>query len=152
MNPEYIILHHSLTKDGGTVSWDAIRRYHTNTLRWRDIGYHFGIELVGKHYEILTGRMMNEKGAHCKQDSMNSRSLGVCFVGNFDIAPPPKEMWELGVKFVKSLIEVFRIAPSRIYGHNLFAHYKSCPGKYFDVDQFVDDIAPLRGHGHKKTG
>ena len=48
MNPQYIIFHHSLTKDGTVVDWEAMRRYHEQVNGWSDIGYHYGIERVGK--------------------------------------------------------------------------------------------------------
>ncbi len=136
MKPEYIILHHSLTRDSKTVSWGAIRRYHTKTLGWNDIGYHFGIELIGNHYQILTGRMMNEAGAHCRENAMNRRSLGVCFVGDFDLDPPTKAQWDLGIKIVDCLQEVFGIPRNQIFGHRDFATHKTCPGAAFNIGDF----------------
>lgn len=137
MTPKYIILHHSLTKDSKTVSWGAIRKYHVNMCRWRDIGYHFGLESIYDHYEILTGRMLNDTGAHCK--AMNTISIGICFVGNFDETQPPLEQWWKGIKLVRSLCEVFSIPYENVKGHCDFSQ-KSCPGKLFDMDKFRKDL------------
>jgi len=136
MRPDHIIIHHSLTEDGKTVSWGAIRRYHTMTLGWRDIGYHFGIELVEDGYEILMGRMPDEEGAHCKQQNMNRRSVGICCVGNFDVKPPPAGQYQLCRKLTRYLMMLFAIAPEHVLGHREMAHYKSCPGKLWNMDHF----------------
>jgi len=146
MKHEYIILHHSLTKDSKTVSWGAIRRFHNRDLGWLDIGYHFGIELLRDDYEILVGRMMNVAGAHCPQGGMNQKSLGICFVGNFDVASPTKEVWRLGIRLVSSLLSIFNLPIENVYGHRDFNPKKSCPGKMFSVEAFKKDliILPLK--------
>lgn len=140
MNPNSIVLHHSLTADGNLVNWNAIRNYHVNELGWKDIGYHFGIEKVRDHYEVLVGRMMNETGAHTKQNNMNRQSIGICLIGNFDETEVPPEQYSLALRLVKSLIEVTGVYSGRIYGHREFAGYKSCPGKKFDLTKFRKDL------------
>lgn len=145
MIPTQIIVHHSLTKDGSTVSWQAIRKYHTETLGWNDIGYHGGLELIGDRYEILLGRMPTEPGAHCKEQGMNYRSLGVCVVGNFDNQPEVDMLISMGglnllVRYVRALCDVHHIAPSEVRRHHDFAPYKSCPGTLFPWNQLVAAI------------
>ena len=125
--PEFIIIHHSLTKDGRTVSWSAIRKYHMDK-KYRDIGYHFGIEKVNDYYEILFGRMVGEEGAHCRQLGMNRRSIGICCVGNYDKYSVPQEQWDLALKLCSWLIDMYNIPFSHVLGHRDFATYKSCPG------------------------
>jgi len=139
MIPKNVIIHHSLTKDGKTVSWNAIRKYHIS-LGWKTIGYHYGIELVDDDYEILVGRMMNEFGAHCTQQNMNYQSLGICCIGNFDVDPVPPKQWQLCLALVRSLVDVLRLSVDNIYGHNQFANYKSCPGKNWSMDKFREEL------------
>jgi hypothetical protein len=164
MKPDAIVLHHSLTEDTRTVSWAAIRHYHTswkcegvaiakdavNDLinagmpvekPWSDIGYHFGIEDINGRFEILVGRMMNEPGAHCTQQNMNRRSLGICFVGCFDVEPPPAGQWMAGVRLVRSLMAAFEMPVGRIFGHRELAPYKSCPGRAFDLRKFRTEVS-----------
>ena len=163
MIPDSIVLHHSATTDGSTFSWPAIRKYHTShrcggqivsadqvpwlvqsgryvERPWRDIGYHFGIELVNEHFEAMIGRVMTETGAHCSSGGMNKRSLGVCFVGNFDDSLPPVMQWKIGLRLVKSLMVVFDISLGRVYGHREIARYKSCPGRRFDLKRFREEL------------
>ena len=137
MTPRWIILHHSLTSDGQTVSWNAIRKYHVETNHWQTIGYQLGLELIGDHYEILMGRMLNQQGAHCV--AHNRDSVGICFVGNFDLTPVPVAQWDMGIHLVRSLCDIFHIPFANIRGHRDFDP-KTCPGKLFDVDQFRLDV------------
>ena len=131
--PEHIILHHSLTKDGKTVSWSAIRRYHVHKLNWSTIGYHFGIELVGERYEILMGRMETRTGAHCL--GHNNNSIGICFVGNFDIDVPEHSQLIVGMNLIRSILERYGLDLDAVKGHCDFSG-KTCPGKLFPLDEF----------------
>jgi N-acetyl-anhydromuramyl-L-alanine amidase AmpD len=144
MNPQYLIVHHSLTKDGIVVDWDAIRKYHREVNGWSDIGYHYGIERVGKGLLLQVGRPEAEPGAHTKEMHMNSKSLGICVVGNFDLAPPGLEVLRFLAEIVKRKIAEYGIPVQSVLGHREVGamagfdwrkgEYKSCPGKYFPMD------------------
>ena len=139
----HIMLHHSLTKDGATVSWGAIRKYHTDPAgpyKMKDIGYHYGIELVGDRHEILAGRVLTETGAHCYQVGMNSKAIGICLVGNFDEEVPCEGLLHQAARLVKMLMEIFKIPVENVVAHRDYAP-KSCPGKLFDMDKFRARVA-----------
>lgn len=144
--PNKIILHHSLTKDGKTVSWGAIRKYHMNTREWRDIGYHWGIELVGDEYKIFKGREESEEGAHCQ--GQNSNSIGICLVGNFDIAEPPREQLEKLYELIEDIFN--RHGKLQIFGHNAYSS-KSCPGKLFPMNEVLANVEPHWALKHWKS-
>ena len=135
MVPTRIVIHHSLTKDSGTVSWLAIRKYHVLDLGWSDIGYHAGVELVEtgslSHYEILMGRAWDQAGAHTKGE--NHRSLGLCVVGDFDLEAPSRPALEAAARIIRLWMKLYRITSDEIYRHSHFST-KSCPGRLFDLE------------------
>lgn len=140
--PTKIIIHHSLTKDSGTVSWGAIRHYHTITLDWIDIGYHAGIELVRSgdylYYEIMMGRPWDEVGVHCY--GQNHDSLGFCFIGNYDEEAPNERILTTGAKLIRLWMKFFNISTDNIYGHRNFNHLKSCPGIHFNLNRLLEKL------------
>ncbi|BBO74697.1 N-acetylmuramoyl-L-alanine amidase [Desulfosarcina widdelii] len=138
--PTHIIIHCSATSDSGTVSWQAIRRYHTQYLGWSDIGYHYGIELVNDAYDILVGRMLTVPGAHCRAGGMNMKSIGVCVVGDFDLAEPKPLQIGLAKKLVRSLQQIFRVPAVNVLGHREVESRKTCPGAMFDMRAFREAL------------
>jgi len=154
-----LTVHHSLTKDGQTVDWQAIRRFHTSwryngriiteqegrslpgaIKPWREVGYHMGIEMINDRYEILVGRMLDEAGAHTVGHNVDN--IGICFIGNFDADPVPKQQWDFGVRLVKSLYCLLCIHIGDIKGHREIARDgRTCPGRLFDLHQFRREVA-----------
>lgn len=136
-----IIIHHSATKDSGTVSWDAIRRYHMEDRGWSDIGYHYGIELVGSVYTVMVGRPEHIAGAHTV--GRNAQSLGFCFVGDYDKESPPRPMLEgAAAAVLLPWCRRYNIHPERIRPHSEFAN-KTCPGRLFPMDELRAIVAKL---------
>ncbi|MBW6503128.1 N-acetylmuramoyl-L-alanine amidase [bacterium] len=78
------------------------------------------------------------------QDYMNSKSLGICVVGNFDLAPPGLEVMRFLADIVRRKVAEYDIPVNAVLGHREVGamagydwkkgQYKSCPGKYFRMD------------------
>jgi N-acetylmuramoyl-L-alanine amidase len=136
--PSGIVIHHSLTKDSKTVSWDAIKRYHTETMGWDDIGYHYGIEYVGEEVQVLKGRSTIYAGAHTREFN---NSIGICLVGNYDEQSVESDKLDALIDLTVSvLMEYPHLTPNQVYRHTEWASYKSCPGKNFPWPQFVKEV------------
>lgn len=135
MNWQYVMIHHSLTKDGAVVDWNAIRRYHIEVQGWQDIGYHFGLEKVRDIYQVQVGRSLNLPGAHCKQNNMNSLAIGVCVVGNYDLVSPcPDQLTFLARAIIVPYLRKYDIPIKNVVTHHDYTPYKTCPGKLFSMD------------------
>lgn len=151
MKPSYIILHHSLTKDGSVNDWEAIRRYHKETNGWADIGYNLGIEEVDGQLVVQTGRRIGTPGAHTKEMGMNSKGVGICVVGNYDLAPPSLRYLYLLRDLCWTVMVNWSIPVEHVLGHRdvgMMAgydwrkgEYKSCPGKLFPLSGLKDLLA-----------
>jgi N-acetyl-anhydromuramyl-L-alanine amidase AmpD len=151
MNPQNVIIHHSLTKDGTVVDWEAIRRYHKETNGWSDIGYHYGIERVGNSLVLQIGRPESQPGAHTKEMHMNLKSIGICVVGNFDEAPPSLAKLYFLRDLCFSLMVNYGIPAQSVIGHRdaglmagfdwRLGQYKTCPGRFFPMDSLRDMLA-----------
>ena len=133
MKPSGIIIHHSLTKDGTAVDWDSIKRYHMQVKGWDDIGYHAGVERIGGVLTSLTGRRLDQIGAHCLG---HNDTIGICIVGNFDLTPPDDEMLRYAAALVSGYLRMFDLPIDSIHRHHEYAE-KSCPGKLFPWAQFL---------------
>lgn len=154
MTPEYILIHHSATRDTASSSWEAIHRYHTQTNGWRDIGYHYGIERIGEHFQLRFGRPTSEPGAHCSEGGFNRKSIGICLVGDFDKEAPPEPQLQMAFVLCRSLMRKHNIPPHNVLGHReagLHAgfdwrkgQFKSCPGLLFDMDAFRSNLLANR--------
>jgi len=134
-NPEYIIIHHSATKQGDA---ETFRRAHMAN-GWRDIGYHYviGNGTYSGDGEVETGRPENESGAHCSADGMNFKSIGICLVGNFDIDKPSIAQMEALERLCRDIMARYKIPVSRVLGHGeVKGAATNCPGKNFDMAEF----------------
>ena len=88
--PTHIIVHHSGTNYSNGTDYKLVVQsywdYHVNTHGWNDIGYNWLTDPNGVLYE---GRGSGVQGAHFS--CMNSHTMGVCVIGNFETATPTTE-------------------------------------------------------------
>ena len=138
MVAEYLILHCSDTEDGPTLSWPAIRRYHTGVKGWSDIGYHYGLERYKDRMILLPGRRPTTYGAHCQAAGRNKDSIGLCVVGDFDRVAPTPSVYDAIVNALALIALMHGIHVDRIRAHREFDDRKSCPGSRIDMNLIRD--------------
>jgi N-acetyl-anhydromuramyl-L-alanine amidase AmpD len=151
---QWIVIHHSATRDQKTNDWETIRRWHTgehpqSNLRWKDIGYHFGVEREDKKIKLRKGRDLRTIGAHAGSGNkmFNQFGLGVCIIGNFDTTKPDDELIDTAAKLCHQLCYMFDIPYNNIIGHREVYKYfqmdqqKTCPGTNFDMARFRKLVA-----------
>ncbi|MCT4620127.1 MAG: glucosaminidase domain-containing protein [Marinisporobacter sp.] len=109
-------------------------RYHTQTLKWRDIGQHVSISPDGL---IWDGRGVNSTPASIS--GHNKNAFAIEMIGNFDEGHEKLEGVQL--ESVKNLIEgLFEIFQTdRLIFHREYSN-KSCPGTSLNKLKFMEQI------------
>jgi hypothetical protein len=132
-----VCIHHSLTRDTVTSSWEAIRKYHVDNNGWMDIGYHYGIEDVGGVLTVRVGRPTSLPGAHAP--GLNASHIGICVVGCFDTQTPTEGQLIVLGRLIRDLAtsQKFDINHRTIRYHRDVS-LKTCPGaKFPDKDTLI---------------
>lgn len=129
-----IIVHHSATASGDAYS---IHKYHTEVNGWPDgIGYHFVILPNGT---IQEGRSVDLHGAHTVGE--NFRSVGVCFIGNFEKTCPTLAQYD-AFNELHSWLNNYYGKKLPVFRHCDF-NATVCPGQNFDLSQIVQKDGEL---------
>ena len=135
--PTYIILHHSTTPVGTEFyTFEQVKQSHLN-IGYDDVGYHKVIDDAGFVYD---GRNESIMGAHCRHNGFNHKALGICLLGNFEINKPKAKQYVKAVIVVADWCEKYNIPTKNILGHNETGANTLCPGKYFDMDKFRQNV------------
>jgi len=128
---KYLIVHHTATSRDRTT-FESVKRYHTKTRGWGDIGYHWFITGDGM---LWKGRDEKWVGAQCnrpKGNSMNFRSLGICLTGNFETEIPNKIQISTLEGILDDLRAKYNIPRENVLGHKEVEGTSTlCPGKNF---------------------
>ena len=119
--PSMIIIHHAAHSSGTTKD---IHRWHLEN-GWSGFGYHF---LVTKDGKVHRGRPENAIGAHLK--GYNTRSLGICLQGNYDVENLSKIQFKALIDLCQYLCDKYSI--STIKGHRELKA-TNCPGLNFPL-------------------
>lgn len=122
-----LILHHAAA---ASCSVQDIHSWHLAN-GWSGIGYHF---FIRKNGEVWQGRQIDTVGAHAA--GSNSRSVGICFEGNFEN--------EIMSDFqLSSGIELVSYIKSKYSGLQILKHSDvnatACPGKSFPFKSFTGE-------------
>lgn len=129
-----IILYCSSTQEGIDIKSDSIKRWHVACNGWKDIGFHYIIDLDGT---IEQGRFEFESGE--KSLNNNNNSIDICYVGGRDLKMQPKdtrtkEQKNSMYRLIESMLDRYELSIENIY---CFNEHNNNPS--FNIDQFIKE-------------
>jgi N-acetylmuramoyl-L-alanine amidase len=145
--PVKIFIHHT----GGTkLNPLADTSHHTAVIveaghlakGWDGIGY---TEFIEKDGKVWLGRPEHRNGAHVKEDGWNTKSIGICLAGNFDVTLPTEAQIKSLTERLKYHMQRFNIPVNKIEPHRLALGnppYKSCYGEKLS-DNWAKDLVSV---------
>jgi hypothetical protein len=117
-----VVVHHSVVyEDDDITTMRAIQDLHMDERKWADIGYHFG---VGRSGQVFEGRDLKIRGTHVQ--GYNTGSVGVVFLGDFELYSPTPEQIGAGARLIDWL--ALRLELTHLAGHRDFNPFTECPG------------------------
>lgn len=129
---DVVVIHH-VGSTNKNVNSAAIHRWHVKN-GWKGIGYHY---VIRKDGTIERGRPLESVGAHCY--NQNEHTVGICVVGNFELARPTHEQFRSVEQLVGAICGIYSINPNErtVVGHKYY-NKTDCPGTY--LYQWIPDI------------
>lgn len=163
--PTYLVIHHTASsRISNPNQFNATNNYHkergfTQSRLGFYVGYHWEINAKG---EAVRAREDDEVGCHCKEQSMNYKSIGIALDGNFDIEDPTNEQKAMLLQLIRSYQVKFNIPNDHVVPHRYFATaeekndtqwktftgkkpYKSCWGSRLpdDIIKYLNPPKPM---------
>ena len=127
-NTDFIVLHHAAANGAP----EDVHRYHRDVKGWAGIAYHYYIRKDGRVYQ---GREDNWNGGHT--EGYNSRSIGVCFEGNFDAERMSPEQLAAG----RELLAVLQARyPEAVIVRHGDLSATVCPGGLFPFAALTEQL------------
>lgn len=139
--PQNIIVHHSITPRDYNKELTENSFNNSHKARGFPASYFNGQEwFIGYHYvifgdgEVRQYRDEATVGAHCKENEMNYKSIGICLAGDFDKEEPSEAQFEALKALIAQMMSKYGISKDKVVPHRKYATYKSCWGKKLPDD------------------
>ena len=138
MKPTAIIIHHELGNHG---FW-GVNDFHKQLWNFKSsLGFYIAYQYyIGKDGIVYQGRLDDEEGCHTK--GRNFDSIGICLQGNFDYSYPTDTQIKSLKKLILNKMTFWAILPENIFGHRVYANYKSCPGRLWKESELKALLQP----------
>lgn len=130
----FIVVHHSVT--GINTTFEQIRQMHLDK-GWSDIGYHKVID-----YNGIVHQGRNDSVIGAQAFGLNSESLGIVCIGNFEDILPSDKQYQALVTVCATLLKRYNLPIEKLIGHKEVAKLindpstaTACPGKNINLSK-----------------